>query len=275
MRNPDHYQEQRGGIDWIHIKRFQYPARAIEAVLRGKIDFIYLDALQPLYQTSNDLPLQQAPFFEEAYYLMFLNRRHGLLKDEDNCRRLKEAIDYRAINRYLHGGQHLDENGMKAPTQSSLNLRIIYSKEVSMASYVASLVGKSIGAATIDPIFLEEDTPPNMREEIDGLLSRFFFGVHYNRLFQYFHPQGRNNSFGYDNPQVNTLLVQLDDTTDVAQRGVIGQKIISILQEDYAIILLSPHLQYFLSPLEIQFGTTLTNYTDFVENMKHLVIERH
>ncbi len=87
---------------------------AVEAVLNQKIDLIRLDALQPMYQISNDLPLQQAPFFEEAYYLMFLNRRHGLLKDESNCRRLKEAIDYRGINRYLHGGQHLDENAMKA-----------------------------------------------------------------------------------------------------------------------------------------------------------------
>ena len=38
--------------------------------------------------------------------------------------RLKEAIDYRAINRYLHGGQHIDENVDESLTShSALNLK--------------------------------------------------------------------------------------------------------------------------------------------------------
>ena len=275
VRNPDYYQEKRGSIDWITIRRFKHSARAVEAVLNEKIDFTRLDALQPLYQISNGLPLQQAPFFNETYYLMFLNRRHGLLQDAGTCHRLQEAIDYRVINRYLHAGQHFDENGMKAPPQSSLNLRIIYPKEVSMAPNLANLVGKSVGDPIIRPIFLEENAPQQMWKEADVLLSRIYLGAHYNRLFQYFHPQGRNNSFGYDNPQVNTLLSQLDSTTDVARRWVIGQNVMSLLQEDYAIILLSPYFQYLLSPLEIQFDTTLTSHADLIENMKHLVIERN
>ena len=273
VRNPDYYQEQKGGIDWITIKRFQYPARAITALLRQKIDFIPIDTLQPLYQISNELPLQQAPFFNEAYHLMFLNRRDGLLSDENNCCWLKEAIDYRAINRYLHGGQHIDKKTMKAPTHSSLNLRIIYPRESPTAPYLATLVGKSVGALTINPVFLEEGVPHKMWEVGDVLLSRISFGSHYSRLSRYFHSQGRNNSFAYNNPEVDALLSQLAGTVDVAQRGVIGQRIMSILQEDYAIILLSPHFQYLLSPLEIQFDATLTSHTDLIENMKHLVIE--
>lgn len=273
-RNPDYYQEQKGGIDWITIKRFQYPARAIRALLNGKIDLIPLEALQPLYQTSKDLPLQQAPFLGEVYYLMFLNRRQGLFKDENNCRWLKEAIDYRGINRYLHAGQHVDENIMRAPPYSSLNLKIIYPRESPTDLYLANLVGRSVGTFDITPVFLEKDTPPNMREEADVLLSRIYFGVHYSRLPQYFHSQGRHNSFGYANTKADALLSQLDETTDIAQRGVIGRKVISILQEDYAIILLSPHFQYLLSPLEIQFDANLTSYTDLIENMKHLVVER-
>ena len=166
-RNPDYYQEQTGGIDWITIKRFRHAAYAIKALLSQKIDLIPFDALQPSYQISNDLPLQQAPFFGEAYYLLFLNRHHGLLKDENNCHRLKEAIDYRGINRYLHGGQHADEKAMKAPTQSSLNLKIIYPREVPMAPYVANLVGKSVGTSDINPVFLEEDGLQNMWEDAD------------------------------------------------------------------------------------------------------------
>ena len=275
VRNPAYYQEYKGGIDWIVIKRFKHPARAINALLRQKIDLIPLDALQPLYQTPNNLPLQQTPFFGEAYYLLFLNRRRQLLKDENNCRWLKEVINYRGINRYLHGGQHVDEKAMKPPTNSSLNLRIICPKEMSTVPYLAHLVGKSVGTSDINPIFLEESTPKNMREAADALLSRIYFGAHYNQLSQYFHSQGRSNSFAYTNLQVDELLVQLDETTDLAQRQGIGQQIMSLLQEDYAIILLSPHFQYFLSPLEIQLGANLTNHTDLIENMKHLVIEQN
>ena len=274
VRNPDYYQAQKGGIDWINIKRFKHAAYAIKALLDQKIDLMLLDALQPLYQISNNLPLQQAPFFREEYYLLFLNRHRGLLKDDYNCLWLKEAIDYRAINRYLHGGQHFDEKAMKVASYSSLNLQIIYSKEVSMALNLANIIGESVGASTINPVFLEEDTSHNMEKEADVLLSRIFLGVDYSLLPQYFHPQGRNNFFGYSNSEVNALLSQLDRTTEVVQRRVIGRKIMSILQEDYAIILLSPHFQYLLSPLAIQFDTTLTSHADFIENMKHLVIER-
>ena len=274
VRNPDYYHVQKGSINWITIRRFKHSARAVEAVLNEKIDFVHFDALQPLYQISNDLPLQQAPFFGEAYYLMLLNRRHGLLKDESNCRRLKEAIDYRAIIRYLHGEQHLNENGRGTVPYSSFNLKIIYPKEMSMGPNLANLVGKSVGDPIITPIFLEEDTSHNMKAEADVLLSRISFGVHYHRLPQYFHSQGRNNVFGYANPKVDLLLAQLDETTDIAQRGLIGQRVMSVLQEDYAIILLSPYFQYFLSPLEIQFDAALTSHADLIENMKHLVIER-
>ena len=273
-RNPDYYHGRRGGIDWITIKRFKRAAYAIKALLDQKIDLIPLDALQPMYQISKNLPLQQAPFFEEAYYLMFLNRCQGLLEDESNCRCLKEAIDYRAINRYLHGGQHLDENVTQVTRHSSLDLNIIYPKEVSMALYIADQVGKSVGKSTINPIFLEEDGPQNMWGDADVFFSRIFFGVHYTLLSQFFHSQAKNNSFAYANPEVDALLSQLDRTTDAVQRGVIGREVMSILQEDYAMILLSPYFQYLLSPLKIQFDAALTSYADLIQNMKHLVVER-
>lgn len=275
IRNPDYYQAQKGGIDWIDIRRFKHPAHAIKALLRQKIDLIPLDALQSLYQTSNDLPFQQAPFLGEAYYLLFLNRRQGFLKDESNCRRLKEAIDYRAIDRYLHGGQQVNEQAMRAPAHSSFNLRIICPKELITIPYLANLVGKSVGNPIITPIFLEEDAPQKMWEEAEVLLSRIYFGVHYNQLSRYFHSQGRNNSFAYANSEVDEMLSQLDKTADVNQRQRIGQQVMSVLQEDFAIILLSPHFQYLLSPLEIQFDATLTNHTDLIQNMKHLVVERN
>ena len=211
----------------------------------------------------------------EAYYLMFLNRHQELLKDESNCLRLKETIDYQGINHYLHSEQHSDENGMAGLSHHSLNLKIIYSRESPAAPHLANLVGKSVGTSTINPAFLEEDVPQNMKEEADVLLSRIFFGTHYSRLSQYFHSQGKNNTFSYANPKVDKLLSHLDETTDAARRQRIGQQVMLVLQEDYAMILLSPHFQYLLSPLEIQFDATLTSYADLIENMKHLVIEKY
>lgn len=144
-----------------------------------------------------------------------------------------------------------------------------------MTPYLANLVGKSVGSPAITPVFLEENAPQQMGVEADVLLIRFFLGDHYSRLSRFFHSQGRNNSFNYANPEVDALLSQLDETTDVTQRGVIGRRVMSLLQEDYAIILLSPHFQYFLSPLEIQFDSTLTSHVDFIQNMKHLAVERN
>ena len=274
VRNPDYYQEQKGGIDWLTIKRFKHLAHAAKALLSEKIDLIPIDALQPLYQISNDLPTQQASISGKAYYLLLLNRRRGLLKDENNCRWLKEAIDYRGINRYLHGGQPIDENVIKTPLDSSLNLKIICPKEAAICTYLANFIGKSVGDPIITSIFVEEgDVPQNVWEEADVLVCRIFFGFHYGRLSQYFHSQGRHN-FGYANPHVNALLSQLDQTTDLAQREVIGQQVMSLLQEDYAMILLSPDFQYLLSFLKIQIGTTLAGFTDLIVNMKHLVVER-
>lgn len=275
VHNPDYYQKKKGGIDWITIRHFKHLARATEALLNEKIDLITLDALQPPYQISNALPMQPVFASGEYYYLLLLNRRRELLKDESNCRRLNESIDYRRINRYLHGGQLVDTSVIKTPLQSSLNLKIICPKELPTMAYLANLVGGSVGEPIITSIFVEQHVPQSVWEEADILLARISFGVHYSRLSQYFHSQGRNNPFGYANPQVDALLSQLDDTTNVALREVLGRQIMSLLHEDYAMILLSPHFEYCFSPLKIQHDITPAGFTDLIQNMKHLVVERN
>lgn len=275
VRNPDYYQEKKGGIDWITIRRFKHLARATKALLNEKTDLITLDALQPPYQISNALPMQPVFATGEHYYLLLLNRRRELLKDESNCRRLNESIDYRRINRYLHGGQPIDTNATKGPLQSSLNLKIICPKELPTMAYLANLVGGSVGEPIITSIFVEQHVPQSVWEEADILLARISFGAHYSRLSQYFHSQGRNNSFGYTNPQVDALLSQLDNTANVALREVLGRQVMSLLQEDYATILLSPHFEYYFSPLKIQHDITPVGFTGLIQNMKHLVVERN
>ena len=90
-----------------------------------------------------------------------------------------------------------------------------------------------------------------------------------------FHSDGMYNFFGYANPQVNEMLSQLNQTGNLATRRRIGRRVLSLLQEDFAIILLAPHFQYTFSPLEIQFDDHLTDTIDLVQNMSRLTVERH
>lgn len=274
----EHHQEKDlppdGGIDWLQIKRFSHPANAIKAVIKKEMDLLPLGSLQLLYQVEDHLPVQQFPFLGESYYMLFLNRSHPPLLEEKNRRRLKEAIDYRAINRYLHAALLTDERTIQSPLHCSLDMRITCPKADEAASYLAYLVGKSVGASRINPVSLSRESPDKMREEVDALLTRIFFGFGFSRLSRYFHSKGPNNPFAIANPWVDSRLETLDITVDLAQRQVIGQEVLSMLQDDFAVILLSPSFEYLLSPLEIQFDNNLTNRFDFAHNLSRLVVER-
>lgn len=274
----EHHQEKDlhpdGGIDWLHIKRFSHPANAIKAVIKKEMDLLPLGSLQLLYQVDSHLPVQQFPFLGESYYVLFLNRKKPPLLDEKNCRKLKEAIDYRAINRYLHAALPTDERAIKVPLNCSLDIRITCPKEDETVSYLAYLVGKSVGASLINPVFLSREASKKMQEEVDALLARLFFGFGFSRLSRYFHSKGPNNTFAIATPGVDERLETLDITLDIRQRQVIGQEVLSMLQDDFAVILLSPHFEYLLSPLEIQCDDNLTNRFDFAHNLSRLVLER-
>ena len=49
---------------------------------------------------------------------------------------------------------------------------------------------------------------------------------------------------------------------------------LSLLQEDFAVILLAPCFEYTVSPLEIQFDDNLTDLIDLIQNMSKLTVER-
>ena len=238
-----------------------------------------LRAVQCFYQVTDQAPLQHWPFFNQSYYVLILNRHRELLKDERNCHLLSQAIDYRAINHYLHAGKHFDEKAIKPPLPCSLDLKITCFKKCFTSSYLAYLAGKSIGASIIgsiiNPVTLKGKSLEKMRENVDAVLTQIHFGPSYIRLAQYFRSNGQNNPFGYANPQVDKMLFQLDQTTNLAQRQVIGQKALSLLQDDFAVILLSPCVEYVLSPLEVQFDENLTNLFDFAQNMSNLVVKRN
>ena len=270
-QNSDYY---RGGdlpIDWLTLRRFTRSPNAVKALENGALDLLSVSphALRSFYQSPTTAPCQQWPFFQDNYYVLFLNRHHGPLSDERNCRLLKEAIDYRAINLYLRMRQ-IDEEGERPQSpRLSFDLQIACANGV--FRYLAQLIGRSTGTSTVNSISITRE----IREEADAFLTNIFFGVGYSRLSQFFHSDGIYNFFGYADPQVDDMLSQLNQTGNLATRRRIGQHVLSILQEDFAIISLAPHFQYTFSPLEIQFDDNLTDMIDLVQNMSQLTVERH
>ena len=269
--NPDYYREGDPHIDWLTLRRFTLPANAVKAVENGTLDLLFFPfyALQPLYQFPTTVPCQQWPFFEDSYYALFLNRHHGLLSDEKNCNLLKGAIDYQAINLYLRMGQLAEEENLPSLPHSPCDTRIACSGGI--FRYLAYLIGKSTGSSVGNPISVKGD----IREEADAFLTQILFGFEYSNLSRFFHSDGAHNFFGYSNPQVDDMLSQLDGMGNLGARRRIGRQVLSLLQEDFAVILLAPCFQYTLSPLEIQFDDNLTDMIDLVQSMSQLTVERH
>ena len=274
--NPDYYRGADTCIDWLTVKRFTRPANAVKAIEDGTIDllYLYIHALQPLYQFPTTVPCQQWPFFQDNYYALLLNRHHGLFSDKQNCSLLKQSIDYRAINFYLRMGQVAEEAEIVLPSQP-LDIRVACSRVEDAAGgtlhYLAHLIGRSAGSSVVNPISVKGE----MREEADAFLTQLFFGLEYNRLSRFFRSDGIYNFFGYTNAQVDELLSQLDQTANMAVRKRIGRRVLSLLQEDFAVILLAPCFEYTFSPLEIQFDDNLTSLLDLLQNMNQVTVERH
>ena len=270
-QNPDYYRGGDPQIDWLTVRRFTLPANAIKAVENGTLDLLplYLQALQSLYQFPTTVPCQQWPFFEDSYYVLFLNRHHGPLSDERNCSLLKNAIDYQAINLYLRMGQVAEEENLSALPSSPFDIRVACSR--GSFRYLAYLIGKSAGSSVTNPISIKGE----MREEADAFLTQFYFGFGYSHLSRFFHSNGEHNFFGYSNPQVDEMLSQLSGMENMGTRGRIGRQVLSLVQEDSAAILLAPCFQHTFSPLEIQFDDSLNSMINLVQSMSQLTVERH
>ena len=226
--------------------------------------------MRSLHQFSTTVPYQQWPFFEDDYYTLFLNRRRGPLSDKANCERLKQAIDYQAINLYLRMGRVAEETEFSQLSRPPLDIRIAASPAGAIR-YLAHLIGQSIGSSMVNPISVKGE----MREQADAFLTQAWWGFEYSNLSLFFHSDGRHNFFGYTNPQVDEMLFQLDREEDLTVRRRIGRGVLSLLQEDFVMIPLAPSLDYSYSPLEIQFDDNLTYVIDLFQNMSQLVVERH
>ena len=269
-RNPGYYREQEGNIEWLTLTRFTLLANAVKAVENQKLDLLHVRMLQSLYEFPITVPCQQWPFSGNSYYVLFLNRQRELLSDERNCQLLKEAIDYRAINSSLHMEHFADEEQIRLISPRSLDVRVTSSGEE--CDYLAHLVGRSVRSSVANPLSIPKADRQN---KADAHVVQFFMGPGYNRLSQFFASDGQYNPIGYTNPQVDEMLFELDRTADMAKRQEIAGDVLSFLQEDFAMILLSPCFEYALSPLEIESGDKLMGPVDLMQNMSNVVVERN
>ena len=214
-QNPDYYRGGDPQVDLLTLRRFTRPINVVKALEESTLDLLFLSphALRSFYQFPTTVPCQQWPFFQDNYYVLFLNRHHGPLSEERNCRLLKEAIDDRAINLYLRMGQ-VNEEG-----ESSQSSRLPFDLQIACADgvfhYLAQLIRKSTGASVVSSVEMGEDT--------DAFLTHIFFGVGHSRLSQFFRSDGIYNFFGYANSQVDEMLSQLSQTENTATRRRIGR----------------------------------------------------
>ena len=270
-QNPDHYRGGDSCIDWLTLKRFTHPPNAVNALEDGTLDLLSVSprALRSFYESPTTVPCQQWPFFEDNYYVLSLNRHRGPLSDERNCRILKEAIDYGAINLYLRMESVTEEIKSLQSPRLPFDLQIACADGV--FHYLAQLIRKSTGASVVNSISIKGE----MWEEADAFLTQIFFGFEYSCLSQFCRSDGRHNFFGYANSQVDEMLSQLNQTGDPVARRRIGQQVLALLQEDFVVISLAPCFQYTFSPLEIQFDDNLTDMIDLVQNMSQLTVDRY
>ena len=170
-------------------------------------------------------------------------------------------------------GEVAEEPKIAKPSQP-LDIRVACPRRDSAEGalhYVAHSIGQSIGSSVANPISVKGE----MQEEADAFLTQLFFGIKYNHLSRFFHSDGMYNFFGYANPQVDVLLCQLNQTANIVARRRIGKRVLSLLQEDFAVILLAPCFEYTVSSLEIQFDDNLARLLDLIQNMSQVIVERH
>lgn len=165
-------------------------------------------------------------------------------------------------------GHAVEKENLSPLSHAPFDIHIACSGRV--LSYLAYLIGKSMGSPVVNPISVSGQ----MREEADAFLVQFFFGFGYAHLSRFFHSDGIYNFFGYSNPQVDEMLSQLNGLNNPGARGRIGRQILSLVQEDYAVILLAPCFEYTLSTLEIQFSDNITDPIDLIQSMSQLTVER-
>ena len=272
-RNKNYYIPNQPKIDWIKFEVFSRPSSAIKAVLEKEMDLFPVRSLHETNQWSS-VPPQSFPFDRLNYYVLLINQK-GHLKSSDNIRQFRKSIDYNAINLCISGT--LPQKA-KAPSHSSMgkNLKIgccIDMPNTEMTGLV-NFMTKCIGIKDTNLIDIRKCSPETVSEEIDAILMQTYFGYGYSRLRRYFHSKREDKTLGFNYPDIDSLIDQLDTIVSMKERDAMGQEIIRKLQQENAIILLAPCFEYVLSNLYIMPSPKLHFLSDFIINLPNMNVQR-
>ena len=273
-RNRDYYKVGYPKIDWIKLRTYARPAFAIKAVMEKRLDMFPLSSLHQIRKWASADP-QSLPFSDPSYYLLLVNRRQGLMADEDRAIQLREAIDYNAVSFYL-SGTLTQERATTQYTKHMSDLKMGYIADMPSVILrgLTSVVASSLGVNDSTVVDLKSIPAENVWEGIDTAITQLYFGHGYCRLRRYFHSEGENNTFRFSCPDVDLLIEKLGETYSMKEREAIGRGIIQRLQEENALILLAPHLQYILSNLYITPSPRLTSVTDLILSLPDVHVKR-
>lgn len=274
-RNKDYYKKGYPKIDWLSIRAFRYPHCAVRSVIKKNSDLFPVRSLQEVHVWPS-ARLQSFPFEGLSYWLLLINEKKGHLKQESDIHQLRESIDYNAINLYFSAKRKTEIEPLPRP-QKILNLRIGYTADMitteiqNLIQILSHCLGITNPKANLVGVY---NSSEDLKETVDAMLTQIYFGHGYSRLRQYFHSEGRRNTFGFNCPEIDSLIDELDMTISMKDRKIKGQEIVLKLQEKNAIILLAPCFEQVLSNLYIVPSPKLNTLTDLILNLSTINIRR-
>jgi len=262
--NPGYYRLDRPLIGEVAIRGYVWISTALRAFENKEIEFISLQSPHQLSGYEHIKHMLQNWGFGNRYYLLLLNKNR---LTERLCEELKEAIDHRSISVYLSSGSIPDVKGR------NLRLKVGYISEMGSKEVkdMAKIIARSISNGETSD--LSGAAFEDVRKEIDLICTRLSFGLFFSRLKRYFHSEGSRNIFGYKNRKVDEMLEELDGIGDLKKRRELGERILRKLQKDFALILLAPSFDYFLSWYQVERGADLYSLNDMIYQMADLYIE--
>lgn len=274
IKNKDYFKTNHPFIDWIFLKTFSRSPFAVKAVMKKDLDFFPLRSLHQAFAVEKTASPQSFPFSNSSYYLLLINKERGYFKDESNVIKLKESIDYNAINLYLSATAP-KEIFLKPRKLKKLDLKIGYLADMPAPFLIelALIVAYSLGTSAMNVVNVK-GKEKDAKEAVDVILAQLYFGYGYSRLKRYFHSKGENNFFGFNYPEIDNLLDKLEKTAEMKERKAIGQEVIDMLQKEDAICLIAPCLEYFLSNLILVPDSRLSSLTYFILNLSSLKVSR-
>lgn len=273
VRNGDYYRTGYPKINRIDLKKFARPPFAIQAMERGELDIFPISSLYGLRQWTSISP-QAFHYKDLSYYMFMVNKGKGHLNKESAIERLKASIDYNAISLYLSGSAS-EETEISPPAEDKPSLRIgyLYSMPCPMPRDLSLILGSALGPNS-HVVDMSGRSFEDIRAEVDVVLSGFYFGHGYCRIKRFFHSKGYYNIFGFSNPEIDSLIEELYAMATVKEMEIMGKSIIQKLQEENAIILLAPRLEYILSNLYIVPSPSLGSVTDLMVNLSNFSVKR-